>query len=181
MLNNLFQRSVPRLDIELPYDEEFKTDPDTVEDVVLPLQMIEGNWVDVLVEEEGEIDGKPEDGGTLRAIGYVRMKDGWGTNFGTDTVWQSLDCVSDEQVRPGRIVKDVVNKDHGYDSIGGGFGSIDCEAGGANCPDYEDAEHTRGSDKEQSSAPNSVDEETSAGRNNDICDLEDPVDEKLRG
>ena len=63
--------------MELPYDEEFKTGLDTIEDVVLPLQTIEGNRVDVLVEEEGEIDGKPEDGSTLRAISCVRMKDRW--------------------------------------------------------------------------------------------------------
>lgn len=65
MFHDLFQRSVPRLDIELPYNEEFKQDPYAVENVIFPLQMIEGNGIDVLVEEERKVDCEPEDSSTL--------------------------------------------------------------------------------------------------------------------
>lgn len=128
MPDNFLQRSVPRLDKELPHDEQFEADPDTVENVVFPLQMAKGNGVDVLVEEEGEIDGQPEDSRT----------------FCTDIEWQNLDCICDEQARPGGVVEDVVYEDHSDDGVGGGFGSVDCEASGADRPDYKDAEHARG-------------------------------------
>lgn len=68
------------------------------------------------------------------------------TNLGTDVVWQNLDCVSDEQSRPSGIIEDVVDEDHRDHRIGGSLGSIDCETGGADCPDYEDAKHATGSD-----------------------------------
>jgi hypothetical protein len=76
MLDNLLQRSISRLDIELPHNEEFKQYPDAVEDVIFPLEMIEGDGIDVLIKEKGEIDCEPEDGGTLFRISFVKMKEG---------------------------------------------------------------------------------------------------------
>lgn len=105
---------------------------------------------------------------------------GW-TYLGTDVVRQDLDCVPNKQSGPGTVVEDVVDENHSDHGIGSRFGPIDCKAGGADCPDYEDAKHTGGRNEEQRSSSNAVDEKARAYSNDDVDYLENPVDQKLGG
>lgn len=58
-------RSVPRLHVEEVDDGQLNGKPDTVEDVVFPVEGVEGNWVDVLVEEQSDVDHEEHDRQTL--------------------------------------------------------------------------------------------------------------------
>ena len=49
VLGNLLERGVASLDVEEVHDNEFDHDPDVVHDVVLPSDVLQGDWVDVLV------------------------------------------------------------------------------------------------------------------------------------
>ena len=52
VLGDFFEGRVSGLDVKEIDDGEFNSEPDAVEDVVLPGEVIEGNWIDVLVEED---------------------------------------------------------------------------------------------------------------------------------
>ena len=52
VLGHLFQGGVLGLNEEEVDDGKLETEPDTVEDVVLPAEVVKGNWVDILVEED---------------------------------------------------------------------------------------------------------------------------------
>jgi hypothetical protein len=52
MFGDFLERSVTCLDVEEVHGCEFDRQPDAVEDVVFPAQVVECNWVDVLVKED---------------------------------------------------------------------------------------------------------------------------------
>lgn len=54
MFGDFLERSVACLDVEKVDDGKLDCEPDNVEDVVFPAQVVEGNRVDVLVEEDCE-------------------------------------------------------------------------------------------------------------------------------
>src|SRR5690606_41953650 len=61
VLCNLLERRVARLDEEEVHDRQLDRKPDAVDDVVLPSDLIEGNGVDVVVEEERKVDEQEQD------------------------------------------------------------------------------------------------------------------------
>lgn len=73
-------------------EDDLEEQEDTVDDVVLPLDGTEGDGVDVLVEDEGDVDGQVHDDQTL----------------GSDSEGQDLDGVGDEQGGHGQVVEGVV-------------------------------------------------------------------------
>jgi hypothetical protein len=73
-------------------EDDLEEQEDTVDDVVLPLDGTEGDGVDVLVEDEGDVDGQVHDDQTL----------------GSDSEGQDLDGVGDEQRGHGQVVEGVV-------------------------------------------------------------------------
>lgn len=92
VLRDLLKGSVTGFDVELPDDEELEAEPAAVDDVVLPLDGTESDGVDVLVEDEGDVDGQVHDDQTL----------------GSDSEGQDLDGVGDEQGGHGQVVEGVV-------------------------------------------------------------------------
>lgn len=81
VLGNFLERGVAGLDVELPDDEEFETEPDAVDDVVSPLDAAQSDGVDVLVEEESKVDAQEHQSHAL----------------GTDVVGQDFDRVTDQE------------------------------------------------------------------------------------
>lgn len=73
-------------------EDDLEEQEDTVDDVVLPLDGTEGDGVDVLVEDEGDVDGQVHDDQTL----------------GSDSEGQDLDGVGNEQRGHGQVVEGVV-------------------------------------------------------------------------
>jgi hypothetical protein len=73
-------------------EDDLEEQEDTVDDVVLPLDGTESDGVDVLVEDEGDVDGQVHDDQTL----------------GSDSEGQDLDGVGDEQRGHGQVVEGVV-------------------------------------------------------------------------
>ena len=63
----LLEREALRLDDEEVAEYELKREPRAVDDIVLPSDVLEGDRVDVLVEDEGERDREVEDVEALRA------------------------------------------------------------------------------------------------------------------
>jgi hypothetical protein len=51
VLDDLLERRVARLDVEEPDGGKLDAEPAAVEDVVFPAEGVEGDWVDILVEE----------------------------------------------------------------------------------------------------------------------------------
>lgn len=96
VLGNLLERGVLGLNVVLPDDSQLDGEPAAVDDVVPPLDVLESDGVDVLIEEEGDVDHEEDHGHTL----------------GTNVVRQNLDAVSDEETGPGQVVEDVVDEDH---------------------------------------------------------------------
>lgn len=85
---SLLERETLRLDDEEVEEDELEGDPAAVDDIVLPAQIIEGDGVNVLVEDEGKGDGEVEDAQT----------------FCTEAVGQDFDCVSDDERAEGQTV-----------------------------------------------------------------------------
>lgn len=128
--------------------------------------MVQGNRVDILVEEQSEVDHEEHDGEAL----------------GTDVVWEDLDAVADEHARPSHVVEEVIDVDHSVihpcqrtrscvsfglvlggclpnDCIGRSSGTIDRESCRAYRPDTECHQHTGGRDDEELAPANLVHEE----------------------
>lgn len=80
-------------------EDDLEEQEDTVDDVVLPLDGTESDGVDVLVEDEGDVDGQVHDDQTL----------------GSDSEGQDLDGVGDEQGGHGQVVEGVVLRERECD------------------------------------------------------------------
>ena len=163
VLGNLLKRSVLGLDVEEPDNDKLNGQPAAVDDVVLPSNGVEGDWVDVLVEEERNVDHQEHESHTL----------------GTEVVWENLASVTDEETRPGHVVEGVVDEDHDNDTSGGTLGALLGKDGGADGPDDEACEHTAGGDQEKSAATDLVNEEALTDGDDGVTDLEDTVDDEL--
>jgi len=146
-------------------DGQFKREPDTVEDVVLPADLAQRNRIDVLVEEEGNVDREPDNRHALCA----------------DVVGQDLDRVADKQPRPRQVVECVVDIDHADDAVCRRLVPGDGVAGGADGPDDEGGEHAGCGDEEERATADFVDEETHCHCDDAVPDGEDAVDDVLGG
>lgn len=136
-----------------------------VDDVVPPSDVVEGDGVDVGVDEEGGVDGEPDDAHAL----------------GADVVRQDLDGVADQQAGPGHVVADVVQEDHEDDGVAHLVvgAALNVEAGGADGPDDEAKHHAEGRAEEELAAANLVDEEAEADGDDGVADLQHAVDDQL--
>lgn len=54
-LGHLLEGQILGLDVEIPNDDDLKHQEHAVEDVVLPVQVVHGDRVDVLVEEQRSV------------------------------------------------------------------------------------------------------------------------------
>lgn len=163
VLGNLLERSVAGLDVEEVDNDELDSDPDVVDNVVLPGDVLERNRVDVLVEEEGDVNHQEHGGHTL----------------GAEAVRQNLSGVTDEKTRPGHVVEDVVDEDHGHNGTAGTAVSVDGVTGGADGPDDEGSQHTSGGNQEERATADLVNNEALASSDDDVQDLQATVDDEL--
>jgi len=164
VLGNLLKGSVLGLDVIEPDNGKLNSEPDAVDDVILPGNAVEGDWVDVLVEEESNVDHQEHESHTL----------------GTNVVWKNLAGVTDEKTRPGHVVESVVDEDHGNDTLGGTTVVVVVgEDGRADGPDDKTSEHTTGRDQKKSAATDLVNEEALTNGDDGVTDLEDTVDDEL--
>ena len=88
-LQRRLSESLDQIEVD---EDDLEEQEDTVDDVVLPLDGTEGDGVDVLVEDEGDVDGQVHDDQTL----------------GSDSEGQDLDGVGNEQGGHGQVVEGVV-------------------------------------------------------------------------
>lgn len=113
VLGDFLEWRLSGLDVEEPNDRKLNSQPAAVEDVVFPADVLEGNWVNVLIEEEGQVDAEEHDGETL----------------GSDIVRENFGRVSEKETGPGAVVSEIVQEDHGDDSVGGALCAVDDVSG----------------------------------------------------
>lgn len=141
--SNFLKRRVLRLNVEEIDDDKFEREPDAVDNVVLPGNVVQSNGVDVGVEEQRKVDA-----GEHVAHG-----------LGTDGVRQNLNSVTDQETRPSDVVEGVVEEDHEDDSATVGLDVGGSEALGENGPDDEGHAHASGGDQEERATTDLVDKE----------------------
>lgn len=101
VLSDFLEWSMSGLNVEEPNDRKLNSQPAAVEDVVFPTDVLEGNWVNVLIEEEGQVNAEEHDGETL----------------GSDVVGEDFGRISEKETGPGAVVGEIVQEDHGDDSV----------------------------------------------------------------
>lgn len=114
-----------------------------VDDIVLPANVVQGNGVDIGIEEQSKIDHGEHVAHSL----------------GADAERQDLDGVPDEQTRPGDIVESVVQENHSNDCASIALLLRGIVAFGANCPYDEAKRHASSGDKEERTTADLVNEE----------------------
>lgn len=137
--------------------------PHAIHNVVLPLDSVQCDGVNVLVEPQSKVHHEEHQSQTLC----------------TEVVWQDLCAISDQKSRPCHVVEDVVDEYHGDDRVCCGLRSAIGKGAGTCCPDNETAEHTRGRDQEESASANQVDHETLTDGDKHVHDLNATIDEQL--
>jgi len=124
-------------------DNQLNSDPDTVEDIVLPANVVKTDGVDVLVEDQSDLDEQVHQHETLS----------------TNVERQDLDGVGDQKTGPGEVIGGGVNEDHGNDGLSGSWVPGDSELGRTNRPDSEGDKHTSSGGKEERTTAKLVDSE----------------------
>lgn len=77
---SLLKRETPSFDDKQVAERELKSDPAAIDDIVLPPNAPESDWIDVLVEDDRNGDDEVE---------HVE-------SFGAKAVWQDLDGIGDD-------------------------------------------------------------------------------------
>jgi hypothetical protein len=101
---------------------------------------------------------------------------GRGNYLCSELVWENLNTVTDEESGPSRVVKYVVQEDE--ENLGGS-GGLDgglYELSSGDGPGDESYEHTTGSEQEQWTTTEFIDEETHGKSGGEVDDVEDTVD-----
>jgi len=160
---DFLERRVTSLDEEEVNDNQFDSQPAVVNDVVLPGDVADGNWVDVVVEEESTVDEKEHDSETL----------------GTNLERENFDGVTDEKTGPSQIVGSVVKVDHSDDGAAGSLAASSLTLLGADCPCDEAEQHTSSRGKEQWATTKVINHEGHSTGNNHVPDLKNTVDQEL--
>ena len=158
-----FKRSVAGFNVKEVDNSKFDSQPDIVDNVVLPTDIVESNRVHVLVEPESDVDGQEHDSDAL----------------GADVEWKNLDTVADEQTRPGRVVADVVDENEGNHGVTSGSVAVHLRLSVADGGNDEDNSHTGGGEEEELPTTDTLDEEAHADSNDQIDDLKNTVDKSL--
>ena len=115
--SHLFQGWAPGFWVEQVDDHQFDEEPCNVDDVVLPTNGSEGDWIDVIVEEESSVDAEEHDRQAFRSQGE----------------WYDFDGVCDKESRPGNRVRETVKNKHANDRIASGMVLRDVVSCGADC------------------------------------------------
>lgn len=146
-----------------PDVDELEDEPDGVDEVVLPLEGIEGDGVGVLVEDDSTHDGEVHDSETL----------------GTDEEGQDLDGVGDEEWSVGDSVETVEDEDEREEgTTSSSVGSLLVSSGHSSNNSVGD-KHTTGGNDEEWATTNPLDGHGSGDGNDEVVDGEDTVDERL--
>lgn len=145
------------------HDEELNEQPDVVNNEVLPSDVLHGDRVDVVVEEQGQVDEEEHDSHTT----------------GTDLEGKNLDGVSDKKTGPSQVVAGVVKEDHGDNRDTRALILALLRELGADGPDNEDNVHTTGGSEEERATAELIDEHGHGTSNNHVPDLKTSVDDKL--
>jgi len=163
VLGNFLKRSVPGLDEEEVDNGQFKSQPAVVDNIVLPCDVLDGNWVDVVVEEQSAVDEEEHDGETL----------------GTNLERKNLDGVTDQETGPSQVVAGIVQVNHSNDSTTSSNASFGLTLLRADCPCNEADQHTTGGKKEKWATSKAIDHESHGTSDNHVPDLKATVDDKL--
>lgn len=163
VLRDLLKGRVPSLNIEKVHDAELDKQPDAVDNVVPPRDVLQRNRVDELIEPQCRINHQEHDGQPLS----------------TDRVWEDLSRVADQKPGPSHIVEHVVYVHTGYNEVATCANLVLFVLGRRCCPDDESEEHASGCDQEQRSATNSIDDEALTDGDDDVEDLKAAVDDVL--
>ena len=132
------------LDVEEVNKDELEGDPGGVDGVQLPLgalpDAVHGDRVDLVVHDEGDVDGDVHDHHAL----------------GAELERQDLDGVGDEQTRPGEGVAHTVEPEEDDDGDAGALvcGLAVLRAGDGRC--HEAQKHTSGGGEEERTATDAV-------------------------
>lgn len=165
-LDNLLQRNLLRLNIVFPDHKDLKRQEDTVDEVVFPVNVFQGDRVDVLVEPKTEINAEEHESQTL----------------GTETVRQNLGGVGDKHAAESDIVRDIVEEDEGNDCVGCvaiGSGSILVETSECNGSRDKAYEHADAGREEKLATAEVIHEEADSGCRYDVDSAENEVDSEL--
>jgi hypothetical protein len=99
-----------------------------------------------------------------------------GTNLSAESVWQDLGAVSHQETRPGGVVEDVVQENEEDLSIAGCDNTSLDELSSADGPGAERNQHSRGSEEEERTSSELVDEETRYEGTEEVDDVQNTVD-----
>jgi len=163
VLGNLLKWGVAGLDEEEVDDDKLNGEPAAVDNIVLPLNVLESNWVDVVVEEESQVDEHEHDGHTTS----------------TDLEWENLDGVTDKETGPSQVVTGIVEEDESDDGVTGSLGAVVGSVLGGDCPWNEHDEHTTSGGQEERTTTGTIDSESHRGSDKHVPDVENTVDDKL--
>lgn len=180
VFGNLLERGVAGLDVEDVDNNQLDCKPDVVHNVVFPVDVFHGDWVDILVAVFRISINLPEGmASDLQEQCNINHQEHESHAFRTNAVGQNLSRVANKQTRPSHVVEHVVEEDHRYYSVGGRLVTMDSELRRANRPDNEDDQHASGSDQEQRTSSNLVNKEALASGNNNVQNLKTAVDDEL--
>jgi len=139
----LLQRAALGLDDEEVTVNELEADPAYIDDIILPSEFIQSDWVNVLVEDERKGDGKVEDRKALRANG----------------VRQDLDGIRDNERGERNVVCSVVQENKRDDRVRSARVTPLREKGAADRLQGEENEHADAASDKHKPSPESLDEE----------------------
>jgi len=164
-LGNLLKGWSFGLDVEEVDEDEFKSNPASVDGVKFPvgIQVLEAQRIDVLVDDQGDLDPEVHHHQTL----------------GTDLEWHDLDGVRNQQARPCKGITNAEDPDESHDSSASALIASLLKNAGADGPANEDNQHTSGSQKEERTTSNSIAKHGEGTRNDQAENGETTVDAKL--
>jgi hypothetical protein len=155
----------PSLGLESPEPDvdQFEDEPASVDEVVLPLEGVEGDGVGVLVENDGTHDGEVHRSQTL----------------GADEERQDLDSVRDEERSIGDGVETVEDEDEREEgTTSTSVLSLFVRSGHGSDDGIRD-KHTSGRDDEEWATTSLLDGHGCGDGDDEVVDGEDTVDEGL--
>lgn len=169
LLDNLLQGNLLGLNVVLPDDENLKDEEDTVNQVVLPANFFQRNWVHILIEPETEVHTEEHEGKAL----------------GTKAVRQDLRGVGNQHAAETDVVGNVEEEHEDNDGVGGvvvghtgGVGHT--ETGQGNGGRNVARKHADTGCQEELASAEVIDEETDSSCGNHIDCAQNQVDGELR-
>lgn len=162
-LGNLLQSRTSCLDIHEVDEDDLTEDPDGVDEVESPgvatvnlivtdLPSGEGQRVQVVVQEEGDLNGNVQDHETLS----------------TERVGENLNTIANEETRPAGGVEDTVEPDKENHGVVGSRSLVLFIETASESPEDEDKEHATSSKQEGEATVKAFDKHSTSNRDNHI-------------